>query len=428
MSVYGPVIKHCNQISLSEAYIGKTDTLLEMEDAIGKIRERALRKFTDINKSPEVLAFNRLMEKQFGMDCYALYIDQSDIINAYTKVVGMRFDIALKDNISDWVEGDKQGGYRWKAGNKLCIMACIYMGLIKNPDFTNEEILAILLHELGHNFADAIYDDIKVANQKLMYDIKVYLIITAIMTFGLAIPSAIATYVQYLNSNERRKGKKSHKNIFRGISQGLRATGDNFFNFWSSVNARLKGGSAYERYKMILDARGQKQEARKSLGRQNEVIADKFAGIYGYGPAQVSALFKMDKIESKAEQFVKKIPLIGEANNDSFNAALVDITDYDVHPHNIQRANEELALLKREVEKTDVDPKLKKIMNEQIAQIQTILKEETKIIDDGSKSAKAREAYYAYINGECPMAVDEEIEDKIEEAFDKALKIGGGKS
>jgi len=149
MSVYGPVIKHCNQISLSEAYIGKTDTLLEMEDAIGKIRERALRKFTDINKSPEVLAFNRLMEKQFGMDCYALYIDQSDIINAYTKVVGMRFDIALKDNISDWVEGDKQGGYRWKAGNKLCVMACIYMGLIKNPDFTNEEILAILLHELG---------------------------------------------------------------------------------------------------------------------------------------------------------------------------------------------------------------------------------------------------------------------------------------
>ena len=426
MSVYGPIIDHMNQVALSEAYIGKTDTLLEMEEAIGKIRERALRKFTDINKSPEVLAFNRLMEKQFGMDCYALYIDQSDIVNAYTKVVGMRFDIALKDNISDWVEGDKLGGYRWKDGNKLCVMACIYMGLIKNPSFTNEEILAVLLHELGHNFADAIYDDIKIANQKLMNEIKWYLIIVSIISFGLLIPDAIYTYIQYLNSNERRKGKKKHKNIFRGISQGLHAVNTNISYFWASVKARLKGGSAYERYKMILDAQGQKEAVRKSLGRQNEVIADKFAGIYGYGPAQVSALFKMDKIESKAEQFVKKIPLIGEANNDSFNAALVDITDYDVHPHNIQRANEEIALLKREVEKADVDPKLKKLMNEQIAQMQAIVKEETKIIQDGSKSAKAKEAYYAYINGECPMAVDEEIEDKIEEAFDKALK--GGKS
>ncbi len=131
MSVYGPLIEYANIVGLSEAYIGKTDTLLEMENAIGKIRERALRKFTDINKSPEVLHFNRLMEKQFGMDCYALYIDQSDTINAYTEAVGARLDIALKDNISDWVEGDRQGGYRWKSGNQLCIMACIYLGMLK---------------------------------------------------------------------------------------------------------------------------------------------------------------------------------------------------------------------------------------------------------------------------------------------------------
>jgi len=422
MSIYGSLLEHTNLISLSEAYIGKTDTLLEMEDAIGKIRETALRKFTDINKSPEVLAFNRLMEKQFGMDCYALYIDQSNVINAYTKVVGARFDIALKDNISDWVEGDRVGGYRWKDGNRLCIMACIYMGLLGNPNFTNEEILAVLLHELGHNFADAIYDDIKIANQKMMEEVKIYLIIESIISFGLLLPASIATYIENLNKTERRKGKTKHKNIFRGISEGLKGMRTNFDMFWNSVFARIKGGSAYERYKMILDARGYKQAARKSLGRQNEVIADKFAGIYGYGPAQVSALFKMDKIESKAEQFVKKIPLIGESNNDSFNAAIVDLTDYDVHPHNIQRANEEIALLKKELERTDIDPKLKKMMTEQINQIQNILKEETKVIQDGSKSAKAREAYYAYINGECPMAVDEEIEDKIEEALNKALE------
>ena len=424
MSIYGPLLEYTNLVNISEAYIGKTETLLEMEDAMGEVRARALRKFTDINKSPEVLRFNRLMEKQFGMDCYALYVDQSNTINAYTSVVGAKLDIALKDNISDWVEGDKLGGYRWKAGNQLCIMSCIYLGLLKDPSFTNEEIIAILLHELGHNFADAIYDDIKLANRKWAEWAKAYLIFVSIISFGLAIPIAISDYIKNTNKYYRKKGKKNHKNIFRGISQGFHSIGSNMRNFWGEFKARLKGGSMYERYKMQLDAQGYKEAARKSIGRQNEVIADKFAGIYGYGPAQVQALFKMDKIESKAERYAKRVPLIGESNNDSFNAAMVDLNDYDVHPHNIQRANEEIALLKREVEKKDVDPKLKKMMIEQITQIQNILKEETKIIQDGSKSAKAKEAYYAYINGQCPMAVDEEIEDKIEEAFDKVLNGG----
>ncbi len=98
MGVY--TLQHNRQVALSEAYVGKSATLLEMEKQIGVIRERALRKFTDINKSPEVLAFNRLMEKQFGMECYALFIDQSSTMNAYTQVVNTNFDIALHNNIS----------------------------------------------------------------------------------------------------------------------------------------------------------------------------------------------------------------------------------------------------------------------------------------------------------------------------------------
>lgn len=420
MSVYGPLIEYTNILALSEAFLGKTDTLLEMEQAIGQIRQVALRKFTDINKSPEVLAFNRLMEKQFGMDCFALYIDQTDIVNAYTRVVGMRFDIALKDNISDWVEGNKETGFRWKEGNQICVMACIYMGLIKNPSFTDEEILAILLHELGHNFADAIYDDIKLSHQKYMNDLKVSLIIYSIISVGLLLPMALMAFHDMTNKTERKYGKKKHKNIFRGISQGLHGTFSNINYFVNEVFNRLGGGKTFQNMKPFMDK--YKKAARESLGRQNEVIADKFAGIYGYGPTLTSGLFKMSKVESKAESFVKKIPIIGATNNDSFNAAMVDITDYDVHPHHIQRANEEIALLRRELNKTDVDPKLRKIMNEQINQIQKIIDAETKVINDGSKSAKAQELYYAYIKGECPMAIDEEIEDKIEETFDKALK------
>ena len=42
-----------------------------------------------------------------------------------------------------------------------------------------------------------------------------------------------------------------------------------------------------------------KEEARKSLSRQNEVIADKFAGVYGYGleVAQLLKAISMDNDE-----------------------------------------------------------------------------------------------------------------------------------
>ena len=66
MAVYGKYLNRDIRYVINEAYVGKTETLLEIEDAVNKIRSNC-KKFTDMNKSKEVQRLNRLFEKQFGM-------------------------------------------------------------------------------------------------------------------------------------------------------------------------------------------------------------------------------------------------------------------------------------------------------------------------------------------------------------------------
>ena len=427
MPVYGKYLGRDIRYVINEAYVGKTDTLLEMEEAINKIRTNC-KKFTDINKSKEVQALNRLFEKQFGMEVYALQVDQSNTMNAYTIPINTRFDVGMKTNISRYVVGDKKNGYKFKEGNGLGIMAVIYWGLLMNPEFTDAEILAVLLHELGHNFADAIYDKIKFANQDFAKGYYTLLIVTAIIQAItiVGIPSAIVTLKQAKdNTNKQvvKKAKNKGKNPLRGISNGIKASLGNVAAFTNEVLARLGGGFGLKLSKLGIDKEKNKEYLKsKSEGRQNEVIADKFAGVYGYGPDQVSALLKMHEYKSGAEKFVDKIPLIGKLRNASFSDAMKDIHDFDVHPHVIQRANEEIKLLEAELTKSDLDPKMAKVIREQIKQMQDMIKKATTVVEDSQKSEKVRAAYYAYINGEDPDAVNEDIEGEIHDALDKALE------
>ena len=166
---------------------------------------------------------------------------------------------------------------------------------------------------------------------------------------------------------------------------------------------------------------------KKAIDRQNEVIADKFAGIYGYGPEKASSLIKLHNCKSKAEIFTEKIPLIGKKANEMFNINYIDINDYDIHPNVIQRAHEEMKLLRREMAKTDCDPKLKKEMEKQVDAIEQIINDSMKVTKDSSEYEKRRAEYYKLVNSEYPDAITDELEDAIEEAFDKALN-GGNKN
>lgn len=425
MAIYGNNILHSYKYKLSylnEAFVGKTETLLEMEKQIGIIRS-SISRSQDINKLPVVQKLNRLFEKQFGMEVFALHVDKNDTINAYTCPVATRFDIAFKEVLYRKVTASKTEGYRFKEGNNLCIICAIYWGLLMSPEFTNGEILAIILHELGHNFADALNKDIEVYNKNMMQGYVYYLVYYCIITLGLAIPSSISAYIKNTNKYVKKKESNKKQNPLRGALSGCKARCEDFKDYIDAICKRLGLQSFIINYnKKVADKNDVPNSVRKSAGRQNEVIADKFAGIYGYGPELASGLLKMEKKQSRSEKFVDSIPVIGKKANKRFNDAIRDIYKYDCHPHTIQRINEEIKLLEYELEKSDVDPKLKKVLKEQLNQLKKLRDECTTVTKNMTEEEIERITYFANVNSLDPDALDKELEDKINKSFDELIE------
>jgi hypothetical protein len=331
------------------------------------------------------------------------------------------------------VTGDIKNGYKFRKGNNFCLLMTITYGLFTNEAFTDEEILAVLLHETGHNFADAIFDEIELGNRNMMLNYKKFLIakiigeaILSVLTLGLALPFLVRdinTLNKGLNNAYKNKSQKQKQSkpgsVIKSILNGIKGKYGDVNMFINELLNRLGGGDYLERVYRYLDGTNRKEEIRNSLGRKNEVIADKFAGIYGYGPAQASALLKMDSYKSAAH---KLAATIDKNANKSYEEAIFKINDYDVHPQSIQRALEEVKLLKNELKSKDLDPKLKKVIETQLNQLYDIIEQYSTTSKTLSETDNARRLYNAYINDECPDAVDKEVEDKIEKAFNDALK------
>lgn len=411
----------------NEAFVGKSQILLEIEAEINKVRSETKDYYTNISTHPSILKINRLFEEQFGMELFSLKIVPQKTINGYTMVVAKNFDVAFNMDLPSMVEGSTTSGYRWKKGNGLCIVVCLYAGLFLHPNISDSEMVAIILHEIGHNFADALHDQINFANKEMMQAYYKQLNSYAtVLGFLFALPSYLLAkkYLKEFNNSYRLKQeskppKKESK--LRGILNTWKNKFVDYRAYKNEIARRKTGGKSIIDYKRTVGTLG-KTRSRQSLDRQNEVLADKFAGVYGYGPELASGLAKMEETKSEAQQYMEsKGGRLAQASK-NYDEAVRDICDYDCHPNHIQRLNEEIKLLKREVEKENIDPRYKLIIYNQIDQLEEILNKLTKTSKMLSEDENAQKMYNDYVNKNCPGAVEDEIEDKIEEALDKLIE------
>ena len=431
MGLYGnSIFLNENLKYITEVYFGKLPFLLEVEKAIHELRTpENLNKFKDLDASAPVQKINRLMEQGFGMECFSLQIKHENIVNAFTVPVAIRYDVALDMDIDQLVYATQEEGYRFKPNNNICIICTVYRGLLALPELTDAEIVATLLHEIGHNFSDAFYKDIRVANKKTVQYCYSYYIIAAIyfafIRFNPKRAIGILNTWDRKTNNSRYLAKKYSNmkyNPIRGIKKALKSSFTDMKSFCKGVIRRYLQFGKSKNKRRMYDIFFDTNSNRKSFGRIDEVIADKFAGIYGYGPEQASGLLKMSNYRTPAAKFVDKLPG-GKEKNKKFDELWIDADKFDEHPHYIQRINEEIKVLEYELKK-GCDPKYAEVIKSQIAQLKTILKTATTIIKTFNEDEKAKALYNAYINNKEPNAVDEEIEDKINEALDSILSKG----
>lgn len=372
-----------NKQILNEVYFGKSKETLALENIIGNIRKDFKKSGTRTNSSPSIQKFNRLMESTFGIKRFALRIDFSMFdINAYTIPLSIKLDnirvskkyITTKNSI------------KFAEGTDFCCIVNLSLGLMLEDEMTNGEVLAIILHEVGHNFSSCLS-----SKSAMLSGIKKTLISVSII---MGIISA------FLTDNQDKKVKMSANSIADSMVMlnafdklKLKILENDTVNDTLSLTSMIMGLIDSIKHqlnilKMILKPISYLLTLFFNLivtlinylppiyfinllGYREEQMADSFANIHGYGPELVSGLSKMTKATSKIE-----LTGIGQLNQLMFMPIILLSMPVEAHPDDITRVKNNLDYLKKEL--NDCDPRMRKEINEQISDIEKTLDETIK--------------------------------------------------
>lgn len=189
-------------IILNEIYFGQIPELLVIEELFDKFKTSY--KKLDITKNPrdfrEMLAdpiLKKIGEKiaeAFGFKDVCVSVSKDTYINAYTMGIpvnskGESYDETEVPFSYEHLVGSvvmTNSGFKFdKRKFKINMLVCLTYGILFKSDITTKELIAVLLHEIGHTFSKVIYNhklltgrvDEKFAdNFAMMYGYSEYLV------------------------------------------------------------------------------------------------------------------------------------------------------------------------------------------------------------------------------------------------------------
>ncbi len=377
-----------NYTPLLEYYQGKTKELLKCEgylrEIIKQIKDFNNRMNTDlINTVREVNPisasnkWNKLLceelRKLLKVKEVNIYWD-SGMINAKTY-----------PTVSILIPYYKHAYLSGKSTN-LKIHVFVYDNLVTMANFNEQELLAVILHELGHNF---YYCPLLIASQ----------VFISIVTFGI-IPLQL-----FLNKTLNIVGAKLDSivrdtfpfitNIFDTLSNY-----DTDFMYLSQLWGLPRFVYRFISGKALIDIPDSiEQIVYRLSGYGNETGADSFAAMYGYGPDLASALRKFEIVENTTYgKIVSNTGAIGSIYHDMimFTTDIIGMMMMDPHPSHNQRASNVLKKLKKDLNTGNYPPNAKKDLEEQISRMEKAFVEVTK--NSSNSNVQVRKTWYEVIN------------------------------
>lgn len=443
-------------LSINEVYFGKTPELQKIEKQLGIFRSKYLGKYLlniRCNSDPDLLKFNRMIEDYFGFGCFSLTIVNQPIENAYTVPLDIRYDVI---NTNKNLLADKNGFKFNKKADYACL-CYIYSGIIFNPTYTDEECMAVILHEIGHNFYSALDKSHAVLSNLfsvLIFIMAIWNMIIDVIRgkintkelksiFNLSIGNTnLAKKFQANISQYMRKNShviiviydifKTFGNIATTLHMGIYSIID-FVTFGLSkifLALYTLPFNIYNPLKYVLWLRN----------IPNEKLADNFCTMYGYGAAQASVLQKLTSVDlkdspSKLSQAYSHLPLMSTLWSINTSIANIILEAFDEHPTCLSRTKDQLDMLEREAAKEDLDPKMRKVI---LADAEACKKVISQLIDtsDGVENKDIiKAAYYKslYETSNCKQLKDilyDEINkfDVYDKTYEEKLNQGGAKN
>lgn len=319
---------------VKEAYFGSSKNLeagvKALETICDKINNVGL-EFNlvklNINESPENVALENALKKEFGFSAIHIYWDHSSAPNAYTVMGGAIFMANPNDGVS---ESNRQSKRYYDSRHEYHCVIVVMMNLVRKMQMTPRETMAFILHEVGHNF-DNLWTTSAVKFINFIQTYGMSDITTALMKFGL-IP--FSAFIQ---------NKLPVLSKFGSLIQDL------------YYHLSILPDIIFDPNKVIFGL----------LLTPAEYYADDFAKTYGFGPDFASGIAKFDDKRMSSgmvKSAVYSIPVIRTLYDCvvgpiEFMGQLVD-----PHPFNENR----IKAVEKNLEKDYADPQVPKSLKPEI--------------------------------------------------------------
>ena len=373
-------------VNIDEAYFGP-GALKPLQDQLTVVRRKFKNKpfSTSWAIDKEILKFNRIAEKIFGYSSFSFSISADSSANAWAlHMTSFNTEEERKKLLNALRAG--KAGFRFDASGEVIGMVSFNLGLLNIDDFKDEELLAIMLHEIGHNFFESV-----------MYGDSAY---------GLS--KKLTSALRLINKRILRaisSGKEVNEDMIEKDVDNLIPEG--FLSFSKMKQAFLEPISIFakvakEKFKKVAglfqhEAMSDNLSSRSMEAYTNEKFADTFAAMYGYGAYLHSALLKFDDYYASMrtrKQSTNPVIVAYKVFKLNLRDALWYMMDVkDEHPDGLTRIKVSTDYLKKEIAKEGIDPKVKTQLIEQLDTLNRLIEEYINYPTDQDKIKIARTYY-----------------------------------
>lgn len=425
---------------LSEAYVPKSKYLKKAEELLDKLRQPYLIKDTSgitglgkINASRfnsavenlqgnrEWVEFEKCLEKQFGFQTFTVNIFRSSIPNAFTLPVSI--DITHLADFSDVLDTN---GLKYRESANINGISFISDGLLFNGKLSSGQILAVILHEIGHNFTQMAIEVVaKINAGKVLLGgtigiLSLFLKLDGLLGTNLSLAQKLGM-IAGLFANDSVKNKintvrRSDSALNQALDIGisvmslnsdvamlindlLRIKGTLIGVFRNKIISHFKGKALAQmdnlkgNYKSAIVA----QIANYSAF-MDESFADKFVAMNGYG---VEFATGMKVFEAEAHSFgirgtIDKVPVIGQifALDYIMSATFNTIMTGEPHPALASRLNTQIDILEEELKRPGISNRTRELIKKDIKDIREKTNDLDKLMKKDINFKSSQYKYY----------------------------------
>lgn len=352
-----------------EAYYGKLPEFEEIESLLEKVMDKVKKdpKKCNPNKYPEMKRMEKLFSKVFGFKKSLIYWEAVTKEDAYT--VSMNTLVIFANKGKDCIKKTDRGFYDSEHSSVLTVYLGI--GLILLTKLTPRELLACILHEIGHNFDFSGY-----------HLIGYYIdnILSLGMTWAQTRKYRNTEKINDVKMDFHDRVEKESDKLFENQSKRDRAN-KRYMRFMkqcekSSASMSIINLIANTITAPFVIALSPIIQISTLAGKKGELFADSFATAYGYGVELANALDKLSNIKKYYNPKSSVMKFLQDLGN--FQTE-VYISFNDVHGTNIERALECKKKLKIDLKKNDFSPELKEELEKEIENVDNMIKQMKKL-------------------------------------------------